>query len=235
MRKRFLAAAAILLLLSSVNAQSIRLQAGVNLSNFKYPDNYNLGAERWETRKITGLNFGAVCDFRLGEGKFHLQPGLLFSSKGMEIESENMSVGTWANTVTRPYYLELPLNLVFKTDPDGDRYFFFGGGPYIAMGITGKLKSHGIYQGAVSHDTNENIEYTSNERRMVYYPMGLGLPFMKRFDYGINGTTGYSRGKFTAALNYGHGLAQVNSGIDYSFSEGFKNRVWTFTMGFRIR
>jgi hypothetical protein len=54
-------------------------------------------------------------------------------------------------------YLEVPLNLVFKT-PTKNAKLFFGAGTYIAMGIAGKNKVEGRF-GGIAFSSNENIKW----------------------------------------------------------------------------
>ena len=78
-----------------------------------------------------------------------MQPGIIFTGKGTKTQSGKQGDATWYRATSNPYYIELPLNLVFKTP--GPARFFAGAGPYIAMGIGGKNKTDGSFLGSSFH------------------------------------------------------------------------------------
>ena len=132
-----------------------------------------------------------------------------------------------------PYYIEVPVNLVFKT-PTGSSNFFVGAGPYIAMGVGGKNKVKGSIAG-VSYRSEKNIEFSNDDPTTLNEEEGAGFGIMKRFDYGINGTIGIEASKLVISANYGLGLAKLQSGSGGSGSDNNnKHRVLSFTLGFKL-
>jgi hypothetical protein len=57
---------------------------------------------------------------------------------------------------------------------------------------------------------------------------------MKRFDYGLNGTAGFEGKQVVVSVNYGLGLAKLQSGSNSSEDANNKHRVLSFTLGFRL-
>ena len=63
---------------------------------------------------------------------------------------------------------------------------------------------------------------------------GAGLGIMKRFDYGINGLAGIEFAKAVLSVNYGFGLAKLQSGSSSSSDNNNKHRVLSFTLGVKL-
>ena len=65
------------------------------------------------------------------------------------------------------------------------------------------------------------------------YEEGVCFGVMKRFDYGLNGTAGIDLKKAVLSVNYGLGLAKLQSGSENS-DDNNKHRVLSFTIGFKL-
>ena len=76
-----------------------------------------------------------------------------------------------------PYYLEIPVNLVFKT-PTGPTKFFAGAGPYLAIGIAGKNKVNGSFLGT-AFSSEEKIDWSNDDPTTVTTKKEPGLVFLK--------------------------------------------------------
>src|SRR5690606_5404269 len=124
-----------------------------------------------------------------------------------------------------PQYLEIPVNLVFKT-PTGNAKFFAGAGPYVAMGVGGRFKGTGLFE------FDEKIKY-SDDDPLTSEEEGAGAFRVKRFDYGLNGTIGIEASNLVISANYGLGLAKLQSGTDSEDDQNNKHRVLSFTLGFK--
>ena len=57
---------------------------------------------------------------------------------------------------------------------------------------------------------------------------------MKRFDYGLNGLVGIETKSLVVSANYGLGLAKLQSGTNSGADNNNKNRVLSFTLGFKL-
>jgi hypothetical protein len=125
------------------------------------------------------------------------------------------------------------LNFVFKTPIiNGDR-FFVGAGPYVAMGIAGKLKNVGRIAG-VDYSNEEKIAFSNDDPATLEYEEGAGFGIMKRFDYGINGTVGVESKSIVLSVNYGMGLAKLQSGSNSSADNNNKHRVVSILLGIKL-
>ena len=172
------------LFIFSANAQksSAIFRAGVNFANVSVNDNGNVD----DAKMLTSFQLGIIEDVNLAPF-LALQPGIVFTGKGSKTQSGATGDATWYRSISNPYYIELPVNLVFKTP--GPVKFFAGAGPYIAIGIAGKNKTDGSFLGSDFH-SEENIKWSDDDPATLDYEEGAGFGIMKRFDYGLNGTIG---------------------------------------------
>jgi hypothetical protein len=184
-----------------------------------------------DAKMLTSFQVGIIGDVELASF-LALQPGILFTGKGSKTQAGTQGTATWYRSTSNPYYIELPVNLVFKTPP-GPVRFFAGAGPYIAIGVAGKNKTDGSFLGSEFH-SEENIEWSDDDPTTLNYEEGAGLGIMKRFDYGLNGTLGIEASGIVISANYGHGLAKLQSGSNSSDDNNNKHRVFSLAVGFKF-
>ncbi len=215
--------------LNFVTAQksSVFLKGGLNLANVSINESGNID----EAKMLLSFHAGIQGDIPV-TSFLSIQPGLLLSGKGSKTQSGNTTDANYYRATTNPLYIEVPLNLVFKAPLEKDTKFFAGAGPYIAMGIAGKRKSEGKIFG-IAFSRNDKIDF-SNDDPTTSGEEGAGFGILKRFDYGFNGTTGFEGKNVLFSVNYGLGLAKLQSGDNSSTDDKNKHRVLSFTVGFRL-
>lgn len=217
-----------MLFFASLKAQnSAIIRGGLNLANVSVNDNGGID----DAKMLASFQVGVIGDFNVAPF-FAIQPGLIFTGKGTKSQSGNSGDANWYRATTNPYYLELPVNLVFKTAP-GPTRFFAGAGPYIAMGIAGKNKVEGAVLGT-SFSSSESIEWSNDDPSTLSQEEGAGFGIMRRFDYGLNGTLGFETANLVISANYGLGLAKLQSGTTSGEDNNNKHRVLSFTVGFKL-
>lgn len=220
--------AALLLSVVSVRAQSSAVfRGGINLANVSINDEGGID----NAKTLTSFQVGIIADLKLLP-ILSLQPGLIFTGKGTKTQSGDEGDATFYRATSNPYYLELPVNLVFKT-PTGPVKFFAGAGPYIAIGIAGKNKVRGSFLGS-DFSSENNIEWSNDDPTTFDYEEGSGFGIMKRFDYGLNGLLGIETKNMVISANYGLGLAKLQSGSGSGDDNNNKHRVLSFTLGFKL-
>jgi len=233
MKKRILtiAASAMLIGIASYAQKapqpSLFVKGGLNLSNITIDKNGGLDANK----RIASFQAGLQADLPIGS-YFAIQPGVFFTGKGAKLESGNTSGNNWYRATTRPYYIEIPVNAVIKLPLGDQSSFFFGAGPYLGIGVGGKNRVEGEVLGA-SFSRSENIKF-SNDDPFTSNEEGAGYNIMRRFDYGLNGTVGIQAKYTVFSVNYGLGLAKLQSGTSSSDDELNKYRVLSFTVGFKL-
>jgi hypothetical protein len=154
---------------------------------------------------LTTFNVGAFVDFKFGN--VSLQPALNFTGKGA---TSSVAIGEEARSSSKIklYYLQLPVNVVYHVPAIvGD--FYFGAGPYLGMGVSGKSKD--------DSGNSEDVKF------------GSGLNEIKKTDAGLNGIVGFKfKTGFLINANYDWGLTNITnvSGIKLT------NRVFGISVGY---
>ncbi|HWJ27887.1 MAG TPA: porin family protein [Flavisolibacter sp.] len=215
------------LLASQSHAQSgARIQVGLNLANVSVTDNGKVN----DANTLNSFQVGLVGDVRLGS-VLYFQPGLLYTGKGSKVQNGNTS-GNYYKETFNPHYIEMPLNFVAKI-PLGVTKVFVGAGPYVAVGVSGKSKVEGSYAG-VGFSNENDIKFSNDDPTTLNYEEGAGFGIMKRFDYGLNGTVGIEGKSLLLGVNYGLGLAKLQSGANSSENDNNKNRVFSIILGIKL-
>lgn len=221
---------ACLLFLSFLQTKSVQaqvLKAGVNLANISITNDGDVD----DNKMLLSFQAGISGDIKL-TSLLYLQPGIYFTGKGSKTESGDPNGNTWYRATTHPYYVELPVNLVLKT-PGKEIRFFGGAGPYLGVGIAGKNKVEGRFLGA-AFSSEDNIRWSDDDPSTLNYEEGAGYGILKRFDYGVNILAGIEFSRSVLSIQYGHGLAKLQSGSNSSADDKNKHRVLSLTLGFKL-
>ncbi|MCH5719123.1 porin family protein [Niabella hibiscisoli] len=171
---------------TGITQTRIGITAGGNLSNITWKQFSNKQA----TRFLPGyqLGFTVTSPLKILSRQIHIQPGLLFSRKGFQ-QNYSDYLGN-ADYKVRPYYIELPVNLLYLIPNKNDKNVFVGLGPYVACGIEGQweIKYHGNTGNFVG-----DIEYAdiNDQKPPRYYIGDEAFNYGKRIDYGVNMLAGY--------------------------------------------
>ena len=224
----FLALSSFIFLVANAQKSRAILRGGLNLANVSITDNGRID----DANTLTSFQAGIIGDINLA-GFVSLQPGILITGKGTKTQDGSSSDANYFKAITNPIYLEVPLNLVFKGPVGPDTKFFAGAGPYLAIGIAGKNKTEGKFLGA-SFSSEKNIEWSNDDPTTLNYEEGAGFGIMKRLDYGLNGTAAFETKNAVFSVNYGLGLAKLQSGSNSSEDDKNKHRVLSFTIGFKL-
>lgn len=200
----------------SVHAQ-FAILGGVNFQNL---NGKQFDDSKLENSLIVGYHAGVNVQLPIASN-FYIQPGLLFSTKGGKNTTGELS------TTYNLYYLELPLNLVYKA-PLGSGYFMLGFGPYIGYGIGGKATTEG---GALTVKTD--VEF----QNVVEINDPLLVSYFRPFDAGGNIFFGYetAMGLFIQ-LNAQLGMLKINPEDKRILSDksAVKNTGFGLSAGYRF-
>ena len=221
--------ALLLFIISTANAQksSAILRGGINFANVSVNDNGDID----DAKTLTSFQVGIIGDLHVAPC-FSVQPGLIFTGKGTKTQSGTEGSANWYRATSNPYYLEVPVNLVLKT-PTGPVKFFVGAGPYLGIGVAGKNKVKGAILGA-AFSSEENIKWSDDDPSTLNEEEGSGFGIMKRFDYGLNGLLGVEVKNAVVSVNYGLGLAKLQSGSNSGADNNNKHRVLSVTLGLKL-
>ena len=214
----------------STQAQKSRaiIRAGINSANITITNDGDVD----ENNSLTSFQAGVIVDFPLAS-IISIQPGILFTGKGSKTEQGDPNGSTWRRATTNPWYIEISVHVIFRT-PTGDTRFFAGAGPYVAIGVAGKNDVEGKFFG-VAFNSENDIEWSNDDPFTTDYEEGAGYGIMKRFDYGLNGTIGIEMSKAVLSVNYGYGLAKIQSGTNQQqVDDKNKHRVLSVTLGIKL-
>lgn len=199
----------------------VYVQGGLNLANIS---NSNSGSVN-KNNTLATFNVGVLARSS-STGVLAVESGLLLDGRGAKVEGGS---GAFNYKVTfNPLYLEVPVNLIVRVPLGSDANIFFNGGPYIAMGIAGKSKFDGQL-GGISGSHTEKIKFTSTDPNAD----DQAYSKLKRFDYGLNVGAGVDLKKVLIKVNYGYGLAKINS-MQTDNGENNKDKYRTLSISLGI-
>jgi hypothetical protein len=132
-------------------------------------------------------------------------PAINFVQKGMK--APDLDADETDETALN--YLELPLNVLYTTNG-----FFFGGGPVVGIGLSGKNK-YSDFNGGIQTD---DIKFGSEQDEVRQFEFSGNLLAGYQLKNGLMVSAGYNMG-FTNL---------INGDVDGSI----KNRYWSFKLGY---
>jgi hypothetical protein len=177
------------------------IKGGLNMANQKIKVSL-MGQSYDQTGDgIVSFHVGGVAEIPIARN-FAFRPELLLSGKGMNLDAEDPDTEEPFTAKIRPFYLEVPLNVVYTHEFPAGLRFYGGAGPSIAYGLFGKVKGNGQEDDAFQDEG------------------------FKRFDFGINILAGIELNSgLTFGVNFTPGLANITEAEDTS---GFGADVkWT--------
>jgi hypothetical protein len=160
---------------------------------------------------------GIMVGLNLGESNLSLMQEFNYVFKGAKIRATDLStsapVSVTGNHTTQ--YLEMPLNLLYYLDA-GNGHFFFGAGPYAALGMGGSNKyTYSIEDAAEAEDSEVKF--------------GKGMDQLRKWDFGLQGLVGYKLGygSYIKAY-YAHGLSDLSNSGAFTYH----NRYFGLSFGY---
>lgn len=156
--------------------KSFGIKGGVNFTNL-YTEDVD------DSNMLIGINAGLIAVLPIGDF-FALQPELLFSGKGSELEYNNAFVEGKAKF--RLNYVELPLLLRMNFTDN----FSIHAGAYAAYLISANVKNE---------TNNEFFDFEEN----------FDTNDFNRFDYGLSGGVELGFSPISIGVRYNYGLANI--------------------------
>lgn len=199
-------------------AQNFGLKGGLNLSTMLIKDDDTYIDD---FKMKPGFNIGATAEFPLAE-MISFETGLLLSTKGFKISEEETFMGETIEMEGKMnlLYLDIPLTAKATFDLGGAKiYGVFG--PYLGIGLIGKIKSETTYDGETETD-EEDIEWGSDEDESD----------LKRLDFGLTMGAGVEINFIQIGLTYGLGLANISPYTDGGSK--INNRVLGLSVGYKF-
>ena len=226
MKKLLLATGILLAIAQTGNAQKIYVQGGLNLANIT---NTNDGQTE-KNNVLASFNAGILGRYGLLPN-LSLESGILFTGHGSKAETYFFTNNYYVKSKFNPYYIQVPLNAVFKVPIQKGINIFFNAGPYAAIGITGKSKQEARL-GPFITSTTDNIKF-SNDDPFTSQQDDAAYNKLKRVDFGLNFGGGIDFGPVMVKVNYGLGLTRINS-TESSNNENDRNKYRTLSISLGV-
>ncbi len=164
-----------LLLTATAIAQQVRVgvKGGLNVANEKIKSSFSSR----KATTISSFHGGFILDVPL-TGNLYLQPQLMLSGKGSRDGSFDY----------RPFYAELPLNLVYKYEVNNGLKIYGGLGPGIGIGIMGNVRNvdtrftRNLKFGETTNSDYKTVDFTGGfELGAEINQLALGLGYRWSF------------------------------------------------------
>lgn len=220
MKKALFSLAALAFMATATMAQDAKTKMtpkgmtfGINggVGGQKFTGDDDLG-NNLDTKFAVKGHLGVDVDIPVGTD-FYFRPGLTLIQKGAKVKETIL--GTKYETEANLFYLDIPLNFIYKVASSGAGHFAFGFGPYVGFGIGGKIKTT-----SGSNEVKQDVEY----RGTVKSTDPQDKAYFKRFDGGANLLAAY---EFASGFSVGLGgqmsLTDINS--DYEGQTNDKSKT----------
>jgi hypothetical protein len=198
------------------NAQTFGLKAGLNLSNMLEKDDDDTYSNDYKMNP--GFHIGGTVDVPISD-ILSFESGLLLTTKGFKYEEEEMGISIKAKA--NLYYLDIPLTLKASHELSEGLKIFGAVGPYVGIGLSGKIKATVEYQGDEETD-EEDVKWGSDEDN----------DDLKRLDMGLTFGGGVEINAIMLGISYDLGLANISSYQQDGATS--KNKVLKFSVGYRF-
>ncbi|HEY8920371.1 MAG TPA: porin family protein [Chitinophaga sp.] len=181
---------------------SFGVKAGFSMAGMSHK--YDNEFIKPNTKTVPAFHAGVIADIALSEN-FSLQPGLFYSAKGAKMDAIIPGIADGPVKVKSTIhlsYLELPVNFLYKHEL-GPGKIFAGAGPYLAYGISGKIKTDYDADSFVDSDLDVKFKNQRGDSANVAY--------VKPFDAGANFIAGYEfKMGLVFSVNYSLGLTNTS-------------------------
>lgn len=191
-------------------AQEYGIKAGLNLANIYSTLNGNVVSDNYEIN--TGFHIGLTAEYPIAKS-ISFETGLMLSTKGYSVKEDGF-LADYSST-TNLYCFDIPLTAKAAYKIGGIKVFA-NVGPYVGIGLSGKVSSDGNVLG-ISGSTESDVEWGDEGD-------------FERLDYGLTFGAGVEFGKISVGASYGLGLADISPS---SYVET-NNRVTSISLGYKF-
>lgn len=162
MKKRFVLTLLLIASVTTIRAQTkIGFEAAIISSGYsgKILGQNTYTADKW------GGRFGIDFDSKINT-HIYIQTGLLYVMNGYMANSSKGDLSYSLNT------LQIPLNVIYKSEKQGSHRMFIGIGPYFGINLFGTRKYSPADSTAFSHQLNVGLDPRDDIR---YFDFGFGF------------------------------------------------------------
>lgn len=209
----------------SMSSAQVSIKGGVNFASFSEKP-FESNVKDYKSISVTGGQFGLAFNVPVG-GALSIQPEFLYIQKGGKSEfvvNQNNQVvrERFTNYVEVPVLVKLNLGSQDKTGLG----VYLSGGPYLGLGISGKVKTSTTIAGATSV-SEKKISYsndTEGERQ-------------SRADFGLAFGGGIKISRITLDLRYNLGINNILDSDANNSNDNdpyLRNRGIGLTLGYQF-
>ncbi len=202
--KKLLMIAVVALSAVAAKAQTFYAQGGINFANISTTADGDVE----DNNTLTTFNVGLMNQFGISK-VFDLETGIQLMGQGAKAETYFNGGNDYVKAKFNPLYIQVPLNAIVKFPTGGKTGIFVNAGPYAAIGVGGKSKTE-TKIGPLVSTSESNIKFSS-DNPTTSAQEGAAYDRLKRFDYGVNLGAGLDFSALLIKVNYGLGLAKINS------------------------
>ncbi|MBW1613263.1 MAG: PorT family protein [Deltaproteobacteria bacterium] len=196
------------------SAQTFGLKAGLNMATMFEEDDYDTYSNDYSMNP--GFHLGLTVGVPFNDF-LSFESGLLLETKGMKYEDNILDVDVVVKA--NLFYLDIPLTLRATTNLESGLKLYGAVGPYVGIGLSGKLKAKAEYQGETETE-EEDINWGNDE----------DMDDLKRIDMGLTFGGGIEINAITLGISYDLGLSNISSYQDEGTTS--QNRVLRFSVGY---
>lgn len=200
---------------SGVFSQTFGLNTGMNISSLQFYNEDDSGTYLDDYNAIISLNAGAYYDFKFSE-RLGMRLGLGYSAKGYRYKSEISSGYTIDNNFYSQYsnieskgrldYLQFNPMFKYTLEIGGVNTFYAMVGPYISIGLSGRLTERQIYAyDSPNNTTNIDESYTE------IIEFGAHEGGFDYLDFGLTPSIGFQVSKFFLEVSYDLGINNIGT------------------------
>lgn len=206
---------------NSANHVEFGIQAGIQFQNINGTDVNN---NKLNNNLLIAFNAGLTITFPIVP-EFFVQSGLLYSLKGAT--GEEIDFGVVMKRNIKINYIELPIHLLYKPML-GNGHLILGIGPYIALGISGKV----TYEGGGASLTQtikfkNSVSLTDPGNYSYFRPLDAGADLVAGYEFSNN---------ISFQLNAQLGLLKLNPKYEFANDSktSAKNTGFGLTIGYHF-
>jgi len=211
--------AASILYVSNANAQYLRIKGGLNLSNMMIEDNNYSFSDNFKNR--LGYQLGLTVQSG-NENIVSFEGGLNIGTRGYNYSDKVMveGINMKLEQEMKLTYLTVPITAKATVDL-GKAKIYANFGPYVAMGIIGKVWTKAS-AGSLSEEITENVYWGNDEESNDF----------TRFDGGLHAGLGLEFRNVEIGVDYDYGIMNISPYTDNGFI--INNRNIGITLAYKI-
>lgn len=201
-------------------AQTFAVKGGVNLSNLRREINDANNSNGYGLK--AGFHLAATAEYDLSKW-LSIESGAVLNSKGSTINEKGSLLGVPVETEgdINLFYLDIPITAKAKFNVGGVQVFGTFG-PYIGIGLAGRIKSETNIGGDIE-SINDPVTWGSDIAESQF----------RRLDYGLLMGAGVEIKSIQIAATYGLGLANTSPSNPGGVT--LNNRVVSLSLGYKFR